>query len=184
MNPTVAFVMDEAYFRRFHAEMVESRLSGWRRQRAIGVIFTLVGIAGAVVALGWMRWEASVVAVLMGVFGVWTLRRLAKRRDRWLWYQRRLPIFGARVEVELDGARLVQRADQTNDVVSIPAGEVIESRNGWFVTYEVVHLGTRASDEAVSTEKASAWIPHAFEPAISRDAVAEALGETFVVRRL
>lgn len=183
MNPTVRFTMDEAYFRAFHAEMVATRLTGWRRQRQVGVVLALVGCVGTVLSAAWLRPEAGVIAVLTAAFGFWALKRLQKRRERWLLYQRSLPIFGAQVEVELDGWQLVQRADRIHDVTAIATGEIRESPRGWFVTYGGVALGTPTSDGAVSTERASAWFPHAFEPPIDRDAFAAALDETFTVQR-
>jgi len=182
-NPTARVVMDEAYYRTFHAEMVATRRPNGRRPRAVGVVFVILGTVFAVALVGMASLAASGAALFVAGFGVWSLRRLNQRRERWLAYQRRLPIFGATVIYELDGGRILQRADRKGDVLGIPAGEVIGSRSGWFITYDVVHLGTRASDEAISTDRASAWIPHTFDPPVSRDEVAARLSETFSVKR-
>ena len=169
--------MDEAYFQRFHDEMVATRLIGWRRQRQTGIALAVVGGLGCIASAATVRPEAAVLAVLTAALGFWALKRLEKRRHRWLTVQRGLPIYGAKVEVELDGWQLVLRADRSDELTAIAAGELVESPRGWFVTYDTAHL-SRAP-----TQKASAWIPHAFEPPIARDTFAAALDETFSVRR-
>ena len=182
---TARVVMDEPYLREFHAEMVATRLPRWRFHRRGA--FASLALSG-----GLLIWAATTGRTDAGLLGcivlggaLTMLWRLRRRRDRWLDYQRRLPTFGAQLETALVRGRLVQKSDRSSDVLAIPTGEVLESPRGWFVTYDIVQLGTEVTDDAVNTRRSSAYLPHrSFEPPVSRDVLAEALAFGFQVRRL
>lgn len=182
---TVHFVLDDAYLREFHAEMVQTRLPRWRFHKRVASVclgLSLLGI-GYGVATG--RTEAIALAAVSAVFGAGMHGRLWQRRERWLAHQRRLPTFGARVTTTVDRGRLVQRSDKQTDVLSIPSGEIFESPRGWFVTYDIVLMGTEVTDPSVSTQRASVYLPQAnFAPGATREAFAAAVAPTFEVRRL
>ena len=180
----VEFVMDEAYLREFHGEMVAVRLPRWRLHARVA----WGSVATAAVLLGWSLWtdrvDAFGLALLIGLVGGAILWRLRRRRERWLAYQRRLPTFGARVVVDVGEGELVQSSDRSTDVLAIRRGEIVESPRGWFVTYDVVHLGTEPTDDTVHTQRASAYLPNrGFEGGFTREAFVEALDWSFAIQR-
>jgi hypothetical protein len=182
---TVSFVMDDAYLREFHGEMVRVRLPRWRLHARVASFC----LGAAILCVGWGlavgRVEVLLFAMLSAVLGGGMHWRLRRRRERWLAYQRRLPTFGARITTEVDRGRLVQRSDRQTDVVAIPTGELVESPRGWFVTYDILLMGTEVTDPSVSTQRASAYLPEsAFEQGVTRDGFAAELAATFRVQRL
>jgi hypothetical protein len=178
------FRMDEPYLLEFHAEMVATRLPRWRFHRRVALGSAGLGVLLSVWAASTGRTDAGVLAAIVLVGAAALLFRLRRRRERWLSYQRRLPHFGALITTALDRGRLVQSSDRGTDVLAIPTGEVVESPQGWFVTYDTVRLGTEVTDASVSTARASAYLPHrSFEPPLSRDALAAELAHGFTVRR-
>jgi len=181
----VEFVMDEAYLREFHGEMVATRLPRWRLHARVawGSVATSSGLLAW--ALGSNRADVFGLALFVGMVGGGMLWRLHRRRERWLIHQRRLPTFGARVAMEVGDGELVQTSDRTSDVLAIRRGELLESPRGWFVTYDTVHLGTEPTDDTVSTSRTSAYLPAAgFDGGATRDAFVEALDLDFAVKRL
>ena len=148
-----------------------------------GGSFGLVGESGS--------GKSTVLRAIAGLIGDWTGgiaingEKLGHRRDRWLTFQRELPTYGAHVAVEVRDGQLVQTSDRVPDVLGIRRGEILESPRGWFVTYDIVHMGTQPTARAVNTRKASAWLPaDAMSPPAPRDAFAAAVASAFrVVRR-
>lgn len=179
------FVLDDAYFVAFHEEMVATRLPRWRWHRRVAV----ASLGSAVAMLGWTllsaRADTLALALVFALVGGGMTWRLRRRRDRWLAFQRELPTYGAHVAVEVRDGQLVQTSDRVPDVLGIRRGEILESPRGWFVTYDIVHMGTQPTDRAVNTRKASAWLPaDAMSPPAPRDAFAAAVASAFrVVRR-
>lgn len=180
----VEFVMDEAYLREFHEEMVATKLPRWRLHERVANGSLAVGL----VLLAWALWSDRVdafgLAIVVGLVGSGMSWRLRRRRERWLAYQRRLPTFGARVVVDVGEGELVQTSDRSTDVLAIRRGEIVESPRGWFVTYDVVHLGTEPTDDTVHTQRASAYLPNrGFEAGFTREAFVEALDWSFAIQR-
>jgi hypothetical protein len=179
------FVMNDAYFREFHDQMVATRLPRWRLHRTVARASLVTAAATTVWTLASGRADTLALALVSGLVGGALTLRLHQRRRRWLGYQRRLPVFGATVTVELSGGQLVQSSDRATDVQAIRRGEVLQSPNGWFVTYDTVHLGTTPDDEAVSTRHASAYLPRSsLQSPATDDEVAAAFAPAFTVRRL
>jgi len=182
---TVHFVMNDAYLRAFHEQMVRTRLPRWRFHARVANACLLFALLSAGWGLATGGLDVLVLSAAAATFGGGMHWRLRRRRERWLTYQRRLPSYGARITTTVDRGRLVQRSDRQTDVVAIPTGELLESPAGWFVTYDILLLGTEVTDPSVNTQKASAYLPHSgFEPGTTRDAFAAALAPCFEVRRL
>ena len=180
----VRFVMDEAWHRAFHAEMVDVRLVRWRLQRRLSWSAVVLGAGQVVIAtLLWMPVGLGVGA-LFAALGMGSLLRQHRRRERWLQAQRELPSFGATLGYHFENGMLIQTAETTGEVLGIPRGHVTESPEGWFVRYQTAHLGSWPTDDVVRTADASIWLPHAaVDPPTTRDAFAQRLSEVFEVRR-
>jgi len=178
------FVIDEAYHREFHGEMVATQLPRWRLHRRVA--WASAGLA--VVLLAWTvaSGRADTLCLAVGVAlvaaGLWW--RLHRRRAVWLRTQRRQRGFGAHLTVRVEDGQLVQTDDRGGATQCIRWGEVVESPRGWFVTYDTVFPSTDLDAPATEVRDGTAYLPRrGLDEGVSRDDVARALEATFALRR-
>jgi len=155
VSPCFELVLDDAYYREFHGEMVATQLPRWRLHQRVAWASWAVGAA----MLGWtvlsLRADTLGVALVAGLVGGALSWRLHRRRKVWLRNQRRQAAFGTRLTVVVGDHQLTQRSDRAADM-HIRSGRVLPSPRGWFVSYDTVFLD---DDEPVEMRSGALYLP-------------------------
>jgi len=178
------FVMDDAYFRRFHTELVAHAKPGWRIQRRLGAVAMAAGLGLGVVGWGAGHQVAALIGLGLAGLGLAMISELVRRRRAWLSYQRQRPVFGREIVFVVHRGQLVRVAPGEPDMRVELTGRAEELQEGWRLPARILAMDAPPEGDAVSQTEASIYLPHdACEPPASRDALARLFEGMEIVRR-